>query len=380
ASAASEDHAVAFDPLTVERTEIVRGPLSLLYGNSAVGGVVNIVTNRIPEILPESPTGRVSAEYGTVDQNRNLGLSGEAKVSDHWAVHVDGLVRKSEDYKVPGFQRTAEARETPLEPGETEGNGTVVNSASKAWSGALGASYIKDESFAGASLSNFSTTYGTVAEQGVTIDMDQRRLDLAAGTKNLGWLESLRLRGSFSNYKHQEIANGEVGTTFRNRGGEARVEARHQKEGVFSGLGGVQANVFQFEAIGEEAFLPTTHNSSYALFAFEEADLGRWKPSLGARMDLSRVASAASATFGAGEDRNFANGNISIGVLYELNPEFSLALNTGLTSRAPNYQELFADGQHVATRQFERGDRNLSSERGRSAEISLRHKNEDAKG
>lgn len=381
ASAASEDHAVAFDPLTVERTEIVRGPLSLLYGNSAVGGVVNIVTNRIPEVLPEGPTGRASTEYSTVDRGRNLGFSGETRIGSRWALHLDGLVRRSEDYKVPSFQRTAELRaSSPLDPEETEGNGTVINSWNKGWSGGLGASYIGSDYFAGASLSNFSTNYGTVAEQAVAIDLGQKRLDISAGKKNLGFVESLKLRSTFTNYKHQEIEGGEVGTTFRNRGGEARLEARHRKSGVFSGLGGLQATSFQFEAIGTEAFLPTTQNNSYAAFFFEEADLGRWKPSLGLRGDLSRVASEDSLPFGAGEGRNFTNGNISLGVLYELSPTFSLALNTALTARAPNYQELFALGEHVATGQFERGDRNLRSERSRSAELSLRHEAEGAKG
>lgn len=381
ASAASEDHAVAFDPLTIERTEIVRGPISLLYGNSAVGGVVNIVTNRIPEQLPESPTGRASTEYSTVDKGRNIGFSGEAKIGGRWALHLDGLARRSEDYKVPGFQRTAAERQNnPLGTDETEGDGKVINSANKGWSGGLGASYIGSDYFAGASLSNYSSRYGTVAEQSVGIDLDQRRLDLAAGKKNVGVFESLRFRGTVTNYRHREMEGGEVGTTFRNRGGEARVEGRHRKSGVFSGTAGLQATNFQFEAVGDEAFLPTTHNGSYAAFFFEEADLGRWKPSIGLRGDLSRVASEDSANFGAGEAKNFTNGNISLGVVYELNKEFSLALNTGLTARAPNYQELFADGQHVATRQFERGDRNLRSERGRSAELSLRHQTSEAKG
>ena len=48
ASALSYDHAVPVDALVTERIEVLRGPSALQYGGSAVGGVVNVIDNRIP--------------------------------------------------------------------------------------------------------------------------------------------------------------------------------------------------------------------------------------------------------------------------------------------------------------------------------------------
>ncbi|MBK1715047.1 membrane receptor protein, partial [Rubrivivax gelatinosus] len=48
ASALSYDHAVPLDPLVATRIEVLRGPAALLYGGNAVGGVVNVLDNRIP--------------------------------------------------------------------------------------------------------------------------------------------------------------------------------------------------------------------------------------------------------------------------------------------------------------------------------------------
>ena len=49
ASALSFDHAVSIDPIAIDRVEVVRGPAALLYGGNAIGGAVNVLTNRIPE-------------------------------------------------------------------------------------------------------------------------------------------------------------------------------------------------------------------------------------------------------------------------------------------------------------------------------------------
>jgi iron complex outermembrane receptor protein len=47
-SAQSEDHAVPIDPMMVDRIEVLRGSSALLYGGSAIGGVVNVIDRSIP--------------------------------------------------------------------------------------------------------------------------------------------------------------------------------------------------------------------------------------------------------------------------------------------------------------------------------------------
>ncbi|MEN3293997.1 MAG: iron complex outerrane recepter protein, partial [Burkholderiales bacterium] len=56
-SGMSNDHAVAVESSTARQIEILRGPASLLYGSGAIGGLVNVVNDRIPTELSPQPSG-----------------------------------------------------------------------------------------------------------------------------------------------------------------------------------------------------------------------------------------------------------------------------------------------------------------------------------
>lgn len=374
ASSASQDHAVAIDPLVIDRIEIVRGPAALLYGSNAMGGVVNLETTRIPEERPENFEGKAEARLSNVDQGRSLGAVFKKSLGSKWVAHVDASGRASEDYQVPGYARTeAERAADPLDPEES---GRVYNSFNRGNSQALGASYIADNGFVGASFSNYDSRYGTVAERPVMIDLNQQRFDVGGELRAWSVFRSVRFKNTYSTYEHQEIEDGEVGTTFRNEGDEARVDFKHHPILGFAGVFGAQFNTFDFTAQGDEAFLPSTSNQTYSLFMFEEREEGKFRPSFGGRLDAYEVTSKDHATFGPSENKTFSGGSASLGFLYQFSEAHAISLNGAYTERAPNYQELFADGRHVATRQFERGDTSLGKEQSQSLELSYRYKSE----
>ncbi len=366
ASAASQDHAVASDPLVVERIEVVQGPAALLFGNSTIGGVVNVLIRRIPESPIEAFQGTFESRYSSNDAGRSMGLliEGPFAPSSKWLYHVDATARGADDYRAP--------------------QGTITNSFNRSLNGAVGTSYVGPESFAGISASSYSSQYGVVAEKAVNIDMRQQRFDFSGGLKSVGWFESAKLKSTISNYQHQEIENGAVGTTFKNQGFENRLDLKHHKSSRLEGVFGAQQNFFAFEALGDEAFLPKTNNNSLAAFFFEELNLGQLKPSLAGRVDIHSVASdvdpAKVATFGTNQTKSFTAKSASIGFRYLMNEVLTGVLNTSYTERAPNYQELFSNGPHVATGIFEIGDQQLNLEGSKSVELSLRAKAEASSG
>lgn len=108
ASSLSYDHAVPLDPVNVERIEIVRGPAALLYGGSAIGGVVNSFDNRIPTAAIEGIHGAGELRYGGADTTRSS--AGKLEAGDGtFALHLDANSRQFNDLKIPGDARSRHA-------------------------------------------------------------------------------------------------------------------------------------------------------------------------------------------------------------------------------------------------------------------------------
>jgi len=268
ASALSYDHAVPIDPLVVERIEVLRGPAALLYGGSAVGGVVNAIDNRIPKAAIDGVGGATELRYGGPATERGASALVETG-GNGFALHADGFWRQTDDMKVPRFSR-------PLATGGVQSVDTIINSASKSYGGALGGSMVWDKGFLGASVDTYRSNYGVVVEPDVTIDMVLNKLTIAGEVRDLGgMLSAISGQWLVSDYQHQEIeGGGDVATTFKNKGSDIRLQAEHAKwalgGGKTSGVFGLQAENADFSALGAEAFVPGTTTRQLAVFALEE--------------------------------------------------------------------------------------------------------------
>ena len=375
ASGLSFDHAVAIDPLAVERIEVLRGPAALLYGGSAIGGVVNAIDNRIPRAALGAPSGAVEARLGSAAGERALSALVEGGTSG-FAVHADAFKRRTEDLRVPDFAR-------PLAVGTTERRRRVVNSASDAEGGAIGGSFTWDRGYLGASVDTYRNDYGIVVEDDVTIRMRRDKLTVAGEVRPAsGLFSALRGHVATTDYRHREVEGaGTVGTTFSTRGEDARVEAVHRAlevgGGSVEGTLGLQAEDSDFRALGEEAFVPTTRTRKAALFLLE-----RWsRPRVGSisaglraervQVDSAGDANPASAQFGAPRERRFGPRSASLGGTADLSPDWQLTTNASYTERAPTSYELYANGVHAATAAFERGNPDQRLERGRNLDVGI---------
>ncbi len=376
ASGTSVDHAVSVDTLTIKRVEVIRGPATLLYGTSALGGVVNVIDGRIPSGPVEGVTGALDTRYASPSNERSVAAYADAGTPQGIVLHADGFKTRTDDLRIPGFARSSRLRALePLAPGEQEAYGRLPNSASDTYGGAFGASYVGSRGFAGGSYTEFRSNYGTVAEEGVTIKMQQKRLDLAGELDDVGGLvTSVKAKFAHSDYEHTEFDGEEPGTTFKNKGYEGRIDVVHNRLFGLDGAVGVQVVQFDFSAIGQEGFLPQTHTQSYAGFIFEEKKWHALTVQAGARVESTKIAADADDKFGPADTRSFTTGSLSLGALYALDETYAVASSIVSTQRPPNYQELFANGAHLATGVFEVGDRTLGVERSVGFDIALRRR------
>ena len=394
ASVASPDHAVSVEPFLVDRIEVVRGPASLLYGSNAVGGVVNVITHRIETDLPTAPVrGSFEVRRGSAAEEWARGavfdLALRPDAASALVLHLDGFRRSTENLRIPGFaesarvraEETAEARAN-REPAPDFARDRLPNSALTNSSGAIGLSYVSKTFHLGVSHSGLDSDYGVPghaheeapatpgAAEGVRIDLRQRRTDVQGewhGTA--GAVRDVRFKFGQARYRHAEVeADGAIGTVFTNRGHEARVELLHGDGKPWTGALGLQNSRSDFAAVGDEAFLPPSRTDTTALFAFEELAAGPVAWQFGARLERNKI----NATGNAARRDTEASG--SVGGVWKFTPDYALAFSLTHTGRAPNAQELFADGPHAGTQSFEIGDPKLRAERSLSAEISLRRR------
>lgn len=405
ASSSSPDHAVSAEPALAERIEVLRGPATLLYGSSAIGGVVNVIDGRIPDHRPdEMLSGVVDLSGGTVSNERSAAAALSGGHGD-WAWHVGGSYRDADDYEIPGFASVEEDEH------EEEENpfGVMPNSFLENQSASLGATRFFERGFVGVSVSGFTSDYGIPGghahahgeeehddedhegeehegedhedehgeeeEGGVSIDLERLRYDLRAEiTEPFGAFQGARFRLGVTDYEHTELEGEEreVGTRFFNDEWEGRFELVQKAVAGWSGSFGVQLRSRDFLVIGEEAFVPPYETESWSVFAFQEKSLPHdVLLQFGARYE-AQDSTAQDSDFGPRRSRDFDGVSASLGLVWEFTEGWALASSMARSEKLPNAEELFAGGPHLATNSFEVGDPDLGKETSLGLDVALR--------
>ncbi|QDD00182.1 TonB-dependent receptor [Candidatus Methylopumilus planktonicus] len=382
ASNLSFDHGVSIDPLIIEQIDVIRGPATLLYGGGAVGGVVNAIDHRIPKEKFEGITGRGEVRYG----GANLEQSNAAVVdvgTGNFVMHFDAYNRDAKNLKIPGNALSArKSASKSWDPADLvyksytgdHGTNKLINSQSETKGGAIGVSMIFDRGYAGVSYAKHQTQYGSPLESAVSIDMDNDRFDFASEIRDLGtFFDRAKFRAAYTDYMHKEIEGGAINTTFKNQGVDGTFELGHQPILGIKGVMGLQFESGKFQALGAEAFVPSSKTNSQSAYVYEELPINQHKVTFGLRHGQHDVDSKGGGSFVAA-NKSFKTNNGAIGGLYTLNSQWSLTGNLSHNERAPSYFELYANGVHAATGTYEQGQANLKIEKSNGLDSQIRWK------
>ncbi len=389
ASSTSPDHAVAVEPATAEKIEIVRGAATLLYGSSAAGGVVNVFSGRIPSALPEGGAdGALRIGRSTVDGGVDAAGGFDvtiAKIGEGGLVfHGEGGYRNADDYKIPGFVHSARRRAIdaadPMGPGPDLTAGITPNSDVQSHTGTAGLSYVFGGGYAGVSATALDSFYGIPGSDealadgsGPHIDLRQRRLDFDSEVDaDFLLFKRAKLRVGYADYTHTEIEpSGELATVFANEGVEGRFELVDKTSalgsGELNGAVGLQWKIRDFSAIGEEAFLPPVKTRQYGVFGLKEYSRGLFRFEAGGRYERTTHTVIAPPA-----DLGFDAWSVSAGIGVAPSDTIFFGVTGLRTERAPSAEELFSNGPHLATGAFEIGDPTLDKETARGVEATAR--------
>lgn len=365
ASDISPDHAIGNDPLLSTRVEVLRGPATLRYGGGAIGGVVNVLDDRIATTLPgKTVEGFVALRGNTVADEKAGAGSLNLRLPGNLVLHAEYANRDAGDYEINGF----------TEP-------TVKGSYSQSETGSAGLSWIHERGYLGLAYTSQSSTYGlpghshefedcTLAGSSLScsgsghvhaeeevpyVDMSHRRLDVrGAYEEPVKGIEEVTLRFQNTRYHHDEIEDGAVGTTFLHNGYETRLEARHVALAGFEGVIGLQWSDAQFNARGEESFIPKTDTASQAIFAVEHYTFNpQWHLELGARQEWQQ-SNPVEDTQNRPAVEDSAS-SLSAALVWQFHSDYNVSLSLARAQRLPQAQELYANGVHLATNTYECG-------------------------
>lgn len=387
-SETSPDHAVSVEPLLSDRVEVLRGPSTLLYGSSAIGGVVNVIGKEIPREPVDSKgyDGAFETRYDSVSEGETF-LGYSTVGGDRWALRVTGLTRKADNYEIPG---DAEAYHEDEEHEEEESGDELESSfVENDYFSVGGTWFFGEQNYIGASFSNYDAFYGVPGhahheeeegeeeehgEEGVAIDLERKRFDLELAIfEPFDWIQAARVRLGHTDYEHTELEGEEEGTVFERDGWELRAELAHLEwafidEGVF----GVQLSDTDFEATGEEggAFGVHAQTRNQAIFINEHVHTGDLHYEFGGRLEAQQIDAEGAL------DYDDVAASLAVGFIYDIDNKNSIALSLQHSQRHPTSSELYADGAHLATQQYEVGDDGLGLETALGVDLSLRHESE----
>ncbi|MDT7935031.1 MAG: TonB-dependent receptor [Sphingomonadaceae bacterium] len=387
----SVDHAVIVNPQLAERIEVLRGPAAILYGSSAIGGVVNVIDSRIPRHAHDEAVHLdLLGQYGSAAREGSFGGVLDVPLGRGWIAHADGSYLETGDLGIGGFVLSPSARAQALASPNADVRALAAlkdrlpNTASRTVNGAGAIAYVGDHVEGGVSVAQFSTLYGVPTRFDLDTG-DGERTRIAAGQTRIdgrasylfddGFLDRINVRAGYARYQHQEIADdGTIGTTFRNNGGEGRLEFVQRERNGWRGTSGAQLFVRDFEALGDEAFVPRNETTQWGLFTLQELNLGRLRLEGGARYERTTVATQDALFRGLPNrfNRSFDAVSGTVGASVKAVGPFRIGLNLSRSERAPSAEELLANGPHGGTQAFEIGNRGFTTERSIGAELTLK--------
>ncbi|MDI6401054.1 TonB-dependent receptor [Balneolaceae bacterium ANBcel3] len=374
-SSTAHDHAVIVDPSGVDQIDIIRGPSSLIYGSSAMGGVVNIHSGDIPTVWSEGVSG-----YGGMEGQTGMqSLAGSGRIahgSEKKAFNLRGSYRNTGDMKTP--------------------NGSIPGTDVQAWHVSAGGAVRSNERVGGLSISFNHHEYGIPEDpfdENEEVHLSMSRLSAQAmmyQPVSTRLFSGAELKMGYHFYTHEEwetewennqIVEEDLELSVDQHFFQTDLLFRNRLSGRRTdGTTGFTFHYFNRKVGGDEALTPNASGWSLATFIVEEIELSDVvSVQGGVRFEWNVMEPLTNELFSQVEDRR-SRGIVaaSAGMSVQMTSSLGGGLQLSRAHRTPSVEELYADALHLAAGRYERGEPDLKDEKGYGADIFLQY--ETARG
>lgn len=355
----SGDHAENVDIFAAERIEVVKGPATLLYGSNAIGGVVNAVSGHDEGAHP-GVRGYFTGIAGT--NNRQGAAAGGVEYGvKTWMFWTNASGQRTGDYTAGGDY------------------GKVANSFTNNASGNLGGGYFGKKAFFTGNYNYYQSVYA------IPLDFTDPESELRSardwsnyekfnfGYNDPNWaISGIKFTVNSSNYRHQELLEGEVGTTFRNKVLTYRGMFEQKPVGKLTGRFGLEGFRRKYETVGDETLVDgPVIQDVFSVFGLEELKFERVTLQFGGRIENNRYNPKNANLL----DRKFTGLSGAVGARVDLWKGSVFVANYSHGYRTPAVEELYNFGPHDGTLSFEIGNPNMRPEISNGGDFSLRQQN-----
>ena len=385
-------HATPIDAMSIAQVDVVRGPASILYGPNTIGGLVNVITNLVPQPSGRPSSGTVALEANSVNTSYS-GYVNHVVTSGNSAFRVSAGALHAGDIAIPAGSFTDPETGTPFDLHR------IPQTFDHSGEGGAGYAYQSTFGMVGIGANHYEMNYGIpgvppnadfldvppttsrIAQQRNTVEL---RSLFNAGS---AWFERVKLDASYNDYNHSEFP------TVQDSNGVSDPEANHfhkrelntvlqfvqRQQGRLSGTIGLWSDVQNLQIAGDQPLGPNSITTDLAGYLYEEYRAAEHtRLQAGIRYDYDRIqtrpfAGSSDSVFRTlDESRQHNAVTASFGVLQQLTPELTGSFSIARSFRTPTVQELFANGIDAASSTYSVGTASLGPESGVGVDASIK--------
>lgn len=385
-------HATPIDALSIAQIDVVRGPATIIYGPSTIGGLVNVITNLVPVASDHALSGTAVVETNSVS-TEYAGYANNVYTLGRSAFRVSAGGLHSGDIGIPAGAYTVPGTDFGFRLNQ------IPQSGDRTGEGGVGYSYQSAFGMVGIGVNHFEMNYGVpgvppnanwLNDPPTTSRISQQRNTVEFRTLlniGRGWLDRLKLSGSYNDYAHSEFP------TVQDSSGVSDPQANHfvkqefngvlQFEqtpvGKLSGTLGLWTDIQDLTIEGDQPLGPNSRTTGFAGYAYEEYQMAaHTRLQAAARFDYNGI---QTRPYSESEDSVFRTIRVSrttnavtgsLGAVQEFPAGISASVSLARSFRAPTVQELFANGLDASSGTYSVGDARLGPEGGYGLDASLK--------